>query len=165
MQHRAFEIGAGDVRRFTVAHPCTNSPVTCIDGGRVVAAPLPSAPMRSSTTMGPERPSMYSLYWIAFTRGQVVNAIDGIANVMERCRRAKCSSLSECLTPHFAIRDPRTLRSLRSAEPPAMPAARGFIPDDRRTSAHVSDAPLGCFLGLRFWLCRKLKHRCLLTLA
>jgi hypothetical protein len=51
------------------------------------------------------------------------------------------------------------------AEPPAMPAARGFIPDDRRTSAHVSDAPLGCFLGWRFWLCRKLKHRCLLTLA
>jgi hypothetical protein len=97
--------------------------------------------------------------------GQVVNAIDGIANVMERCRRAKCSSLSEYLTPHFAIRDPRTLRSLRSAEPPAMPAARGFIPDDRRTSAHVSDAPLGCFLGWRFWLCRKLKHRCLLTLA
>jgi len=33
------------------------------------------------------------------------------------------------LTPRFAIRDPRTLRSLRSAEPPAMPAARGFIPD------------------------------------
>ena len=40
-----------------------------------------------------------------------------------------------------------------------------FIPDDRRASAHVSDAPLGCFLGWRFWLCRKLKHRCLLTLA
>ena len=69
------------------------------------------------------------------------------------------------LTPRFAIRDPRTLRSLRSAEPPAMPAARGFIPDDRRTSAHVSDALLGGFLGWRFWLCRKLKHRCLLTLA
>src|SRR5258708_37695090 len=46
-----------------------------------------------------------------------------------------------------------------------MPAARGFIPDDRRTSAHVSDAPLGCFLGWRFWLCRKLKHRCLLPFA
>jgi hypothetical protein len=45
-----------------------------------------------------------------------------------------------------------------------MPAARGFIPDDWRASAHVSDAPLGCFLGWRFWLCRKLKHRCLLTL-
>src|SRR6516164_11730206 len=45
-----------------------------------------------------------------------------------------------------------------------MPAARGFIPDDRRTSAHVSDAPLGCFLGWRFRPCRKLKHRCLLTL-
>src|SRR5436189_743029 len=27
--------------------------------------------------------------------GHVVNAIDGIANVMERSRRAKCSSLSE----------------------------------------------------------------------
>src|SRR2546430_13243433 len=26
-------------------------------------------------------------------------------------------------------------------------------------------ALLGCFLGWRFWLCRKLKHRCLLTLA
>src|SRR6266478_4888096 len=69
------------------------------------------------------------------------------------------------MTPHFAIRDPRTLRSLRSAEPPAMPAARGFIPDDRRTSAHVIDALLGCFLGWRFWLCRKLKHRCLLPFA
>jgi hypothetical protein len=45
-----------------------------------------------------------------------------------------------------------------------MPAARGFIPDDRRASAHVSDAPLDCFLGWRFWLCRKLEHRCLLTL-
>jgi hypothetical protein len=44
-------------------------------------------------------------------------------------------------------------------------AAVGFIPDDRRTSAHVSDAPLGCFLGWRFWLCRKLKHRRLLPLA
>jgi hypothetical protein len=51
-------------------------------------------------------------------------------------------------------------------EPPAAPAALGFIlPDDRRASAHVSDALLGCFLGWRFWLCRKLKHRCLLTLA
>src|SRR5262249_37322272 len=40
-----------------------------------------------------------------------------------------------------------------------LPAARGFIPDDRRTSAHVSSALLGCFLGWRFWLCRKLKHR------
>jgi hypothetical protein len=47
----------------------------------------------------------------------------------------------------------------------AAPAASGFIPDDRRASAHVSDALLGCFLGWRFWLCRKLKHRCLLTLA
>src|SRR5215467_5428177 len=46
-----------------------------------------------------------------------------------------------------------------------MPAARGFIPDDRRTSAHVNSAPLGCFLGWRFWLCRKLKHRCLLPFA
>src|SRR5438876_2531050 len=46
-----------------------------------------------------------------------------------------------------------------------MPADRGFIPDDRRTSAHVSDAPLGCFLSWRFWLCRKLKHRCLLPFA
>ena len=36
---------------------------------------------------------------------------------------------------------------------------------DRRASAHVSDALLGSFLGWRFWLCRKLKHRCLLTLA
>src|SRR5262245_489967 len=46
-----------------------------------------------------------------------------------------------------------------------MPAARGFTPDDRRTSAHVNSAPLGCFLGWRFWLCRKLKHRCLLPFA
>jgi hypothetical protein len=69
------------------------------------------------------------------------------------------------LTLHFAIRDPRTLRSLRSAEPPAMPTARGFIPDNRRTSAHVSDAPLGCFLAWHFWLCRKLKYRCLLPFA
>jgi hypothetical protein len=46
----------------------------------------------------------------------------------------------------------------------AEPAAHSFIPDDRRTSAHVSDAPLGCFLGWRFWLCRKLEHSCLLTL-
>jgi hypothetical protein len=69
------------------------------------------------------------------------------------------------LTPHFAVRDPRALRSLRSAESARMPAARGFVSDDRRTSAHVSDAPLGRFLGWRFWLCRKLKHRCLLTLA
>jgi hypothetical protein len=46
----------------------------------------------------------------------------------------------------------------------ARPAAHGFIPDARRASAHVSDAPLGYFLGWRFWLCRKLKHRCLLTL-
>jgi hypothetical protein len=35
---------------------------------------------------------------------------------------------------------------------------------DRRTSADVNDAPLGCFLDWRLWLCRKLKHRCLLTL-
>jgi hypothetical protein len=45
-----------------------------------------------------------------------------------------------------------------------MPAAHGLIPDDRRTSAHVADTPLDCFLGWRFGLCRKLKHRCLLTL-
>jgi hypothetical protein len=51
------------------------------------------------------------------------------------------------------------------AEPPALPAARGFVPDDRRVSAYVNDTPLGYFLGWRFWLCRKLKHRCLLTLA
>jgi hypothetical protein len=37
--------------------------------------------------------------------------------------------------------------------------------DDRRTSAHVTDAPLCCFLGWRFWTCRKLERRCLLTLA
>jgi hypothetical protein len=29
--------------------------------------------------------------------------------------------------------------------------------------AHVRDAPLRCFLGWRFWLCRKLEHGCLLT--
>src|SRR6266550_6690489 len=40
----------------------------------------------------------------------------------------------------------------------------GFIPDDRRASAHVRDALLGYFLSWRFWPCRKLKHRCLLTL-
>jgi hypothetical protein len=34
----------------------------------------------------------------------------------------------------------------------------------RRISADVNDAPVGYFLGWRFWLCRKLKHRCLLTL-
>jgi hypothetical protein len=50
------------------------------------------------------------------------------------------------------------------AEPPVMPTAPGFISDNRRASAHVRDALLGCFLGWRFWLCRKLKHRCLLTL-
>jgi hypothetical protein len=49
-------------------------------------------------------------------------------------------------------------------EPLDAPAARGFIPDDRRTSAHVSDAPLCYFLGWRFWLCRELKYRCFLTL-
>jgi hypothetical protein len=49
--------------------------------------------------------------------------------------------------------------------PPQMSAARGLFPNDRRASAHVSDAPLGRFLGWRFWLCRKLKHRCLLALA
>jgi hypothetical protein len=42
--------------------------------------------------------------------------------------------------------------------------SRSF-PDDRRASAHVSDAPLGRFLGWCFWLCRKLEHRCLLALA
>src|SRR5258706_13340271 len=31
-------------------------------------------------------------------------------------------------------------------------------------SANVDDARLGRRLGWRFWLCRKLKHRCLLTL-
>jgi hypothetical protein len=41
----------------------------------------------------------------------------------------------------------------------------GFYLDDRRTSADVSDTPVGCFLGQRFWLCRKLKHGCLLVLA
>jgi hypothetical protein len=41
----------------------------------------------------------------------------------------------------------------------------GSFSGSRRASAHVSDAPLGCFLGCRFWLCRKLKHGCLLTLA
>ena len=30
-------------------------------------------------------------------------------------------------------------------------------------SAHVGDTPLGCFLGWRFGLGRKLKHRCRLT--
>ncbi len=50
------------------------------------------------------------------------------------------------------------------AEPPAVTAARGFIPDDRRPSANVNDTPLRYLLGWRFWLCRKLKHRCLLTL-
>jgi hypothetical protein len=34
-----------------------------------------------------------------------------------------------------------------------------------RMSADINDARLGCFLGWRFWLCRKLKHGCLLTLA
>jgi hypothetical protein len=33
----------------------------------------------------------------------------------------------------------------------------------RRISADVNDAPLGCFLSWRLRLCRKLKHRCLLT--
>jgi hypothetical protein len=46
----------------------------------------------------------------------------------------------------------------------AAPTARDFIPEDRRTSAHVRDAPLRYFLGWRFWLCRKLEHRCLLIL-
>ena len=32
----------------------------------------------------------------------------------------------------------------------------GFYSDDRRTSANVSNTPVGCFLGQRFWLCRKL---------
>jgi hypothetical protein len=34
---------------------------------------------------------------------------------------------------------------------------------DRRTLTQRSDAPLGCFFGWRFWLCRKLKYRGLLT--
>jgi hypothetical protein len=34
---------------------------------------------------------------------------------------------------------------------------------DRRTLAQRSDAPLGCFFGWRFWLCRKLQYRCFLT--
>ena len=34
----------------------------------------------------------------------------------------------------------------------------------RRMSADVSDALLGCLFGWRLRLCRKLKHRCLLTL-
>jgi hypothetical protein len=33
------------------------------------------------------------------------------------------------------------------------------------TLAHVRDAPLDFFLGWRFWLCRKLEHRCFLALA
>src|SRR6266436_3850845 len=71
-----------------------------------------------------------------------------------------------CLPQHFfAIRDPpRPAKSAGRAEPPAVTAARGFIPDDRRPSANVNDTPLRYLLGWRFWLCRKLKHRCLLTL-
>jgi hypothetical protein len=34
----------------------------------------------------------------------------------------------------------------------------------RQVSADVYDAPLSCFLGWRLRLCRKLKHRCFLTL-
>jgi hypothetical protein len=74
----------------------------------------------------------------------------------------------------------RTIRRLAPLAPPAQPvglrgvgrgyevaarpapAASGLF---RRASADVSDALLGCFLGWRFWLCRKLKHCCLLTLA
>jgi hypothetical protein len=46
----------------------------------------------------------------------------------------------------------------KEAEPPTISTAL-----DRRTLAQRNDAPLGCFLGWRFWLCRKLKYCCFLT--
>src|ERR1700748_3078403 len=51
----------------------------------------------------------------------------------------------------------------RAAAASNVGGSRSF-PDDRRALAHVSDALLGCLLSWRFWLCRKLKHRSLLTL-
>jgi len=71
-----------------------------------------------------------------------------------------CSSHRQSLASSTA----RRLRQIHGLHRSRGPHHR-FIPDDRRTSAHVTDAPLCCFLGWRFWLCRKLEHRCLLTLA
>jgi hypothetical protein len=94
----------------------------------------------------------------ARTRGMTQNIHGLAASALAADRLAPLGPISAC-------RPPRGRPRLRGRPLAAAPAASGFIPDDRRTSAHVSDAPLGCFLGWRFWLCRKLKHRCLLTLA
>src|SRR5260370_33068028 len=70
-----------------------------------------------------------------------------------------------CLPQHFfAIsRSPAPCEVCGRAEPPAVTAARCFIPDDRRPSANVNDTPLRYLLGLRFLLCREVKHPCLPT--
>jgi hypothetical protein len=74
---------------------------------------------------------------------------------------------SLCEPVHTELKPDAHHRVMVSPQAQVMGNADGssFIPHNRRSSAHVSDAPLGCLLGWRFWLCRKLKHGCLLTLA
>ena len=69
--------------------------------------------------------------------------------------------------PHFrnASSDAGTApRAGRLEEPPAPTDGSWFSRVIRRTSADVDDARLGLCLNWRLRLCRKLKHRCLLTL-
>ena len=68
------------------------------------------------------------------------------------------------MTKTEATTEASVRRITERAEPPAKLTAHATRSRDPTVSADVYDAPLGCFLGRRLRLCRKLKHRCLLTL-